>query len=141
MMDVGNPEHPPPSRPWRLLLCDDSSLERAALSHYLRDQGYEVEEAADGEAGLSQLKNRQVDLIVLDLHMPGIDGFDVLAYLQEHRPGLPVILLSGMPADDIQPRIHRLPKHELPPLLIKPVEPIQILNLIEASLAGELPIR
>jgi CheY-like chemotaxis protein len=123
----------------RLLLCDDSPVERLALGHLLRQAGYRVDEAGDGESTLEHLKHRPVDLLLLDLNMPHLDGFDVLSYLQEHRPGLPVILLSGMPPDQIQHKMHRLRTQELPALFIKPVDPTQLLQVVELKLCGELP--
>jgi len=85
-----------------LLLCDDSPVERLALGHYLRTSGFQVDEAGDGSTALQFLKNRNFDLLLLDLQMPGLSGFDVLNYVYEHRRALPVILLSGMPPDEIQ---------------------------------------
>ena len=123
----------------RLLLCDDSAVERLALAHFLRNSGYTVDEAADGESAILHLKHRRVDLLLLDLQMPDVNGFDVLGYLQKHRPGLPVILLSGMPLDEIQHEMHTLPTPELPPLFIKPVDPDQLVQVVELQLAGELP--
>jgi len=122
-----------------LLLCDDSPVERMALAHYLRRQGYAVDEAGDGQSAIEHLKNREVDLVLLDLQMPGVDGFDVLSYLQQHRRGLPVILLSGMPLDQIQQKIHGLPMRELPPLFLKPVDLEQLLQVLELQLSGQLP--
>jgi CheY-like chemotaxis protein len=124
----------------KILLCDDSDLERRALSHVLRDAGFSVDEAPDGDAAIAHVKHRPVDLILLDLHMPGTDGFEVLGYLQEHRRALPVILLSGMPLNKIQHKIHCLPSHELPPLLIKPIIPEQLLGLVDLQLSGQLPL-
>jgi CheY-like chemotaxis protein len=123
----------------RLLLCDDSTVERQALAHLLRRSGYSVEEAADGEAALVHIKHRPVDAVLLDLNMPDVDGFAVLSYLQEHRRALPVILLSGMPLHKIQHKIKGLPSPELPPLLIKPIDPDQLLTLLELQLSGQLP--
>jgi CheY-like chemotaxis protein len=123
----------------KLLIGDDSPVERMALAYLLRTSGYDVDEAADGSATLHHLKHRPVDLLLLDLNMPEGDGFDVLAYLQKHRPGLPVILLSGMPVDQIQHKMHRLPSHELPPLFIKPIDPNQLLEVLELKLSGQLP--
>ena len=123
----------------RLLLCDDSPVERMALAHLLRRAGYRVDEAEDGESTLHHLKHRPVDLLLLDLNMPELDGFGVLAYLQKHRPGLPVILLSGMPLDQIQHKMNRLPSPELPPLFIKPINPDQLIDVLELKLSGELP--
>ena len=130
---------PPLAHPWRLLICDDSPIERLALAHFLRNNDFSIDEAADGESAVQLLQLRPVDLLILDLQMPGKDGFHVLSYLQKHRPGLPVILLSGMPIEEIQDRVHLLPSRELPPLLIKPVDPSQLLELIDLELAGELP--
>ena len=123
----------------RILLCDDSAVERLALAHYLRRAGYDVDEAADGEAAILHMKHREVDAVLLDLNMPEKDGFGVLTYVQEHRRSLPVILLSGMPLHKIQHRIHSLPSPELPPLLIKPIDPEQLLGVLELQLSGQLP--
>jgi DNA-binding response OmpR family regulator len=132
-------DRPPLEHPWRLLICDDSPIERLALAHFLRNNDFSIDESADAESAVQLLQLRPIDLLILDLQMPGKDGFHVLAYLQKHRPGLPVILLSGMPIEEIQDRVHFLPSRELPPLLIKPVDPGQLLELIDLELAGELP--
>jgi len=123
----------------RILLCDDSPVERLALAHFLRHHDFEVDEAEDGEAAIQHLKHREVDLILLDLQMPVVDGFDVLCYIQEHRRSLPVILLSGMPVDAIQHKMHVLPTQELPPLMLKPVDPEQLLSIVDLQLSGQLP--
>jgi DNA-binding response OmpR family regulator len=122
----------------RILLCDDSAAERHALAHFLRDNGFNVNEAGGGDDAIAHVKNEQCDLVLLDLNMPGSDGFDVLGYLQEHRRSLPVILLSGMSLSRIQHRIHGLPNHELPPLLIKPINTQQLLGLVDLQLSGQL---
>lgn len=122
-----------------ILLCDDSPVERLALAHFLRGQGYEVDEAADGDAAILHLKHRAVDLMLLDLQMPDKDGFAVLNYIREHRRALPVILLSGMPLHQIQHKMHALDEPELPPLLLKPIDPDQLLGVVELQLSGQLP--
>lgn len=126
-------------RPPHLLLVDDSPVERLALGHFLRGAGYTVDEAADGDAAILQLKHREIDLLLLDLQMPDVDGFAVLSYLQEHRRSLPVILLSGMPPHKIQHKMHVLREPELPPLLLKPIDPEQLLGIVELQLSGQLP--
>jgi len=129
----------PHARPTRVLLCDDSPIERAALAQYLRAQGFDVNECSSGDGAIEHLKTHEVDVTLLDLQMPGTNGFDVLGYLQEHRRGLPVILLSGMPVDQIQHEIRSLPSPELPPLFLKPVDPHQLMRVLELQLSGELP--
>ena len=123
----------------KLLLVDDSPVERLALGHYLRNNGFHVDEAGDGESAILHLKNRPVDVVLLDLQMPDVDGFGVLRYVQEHRRALPVILLSGMPLNQIQHKMHALRQPELPPLLLKPIDPDQLLDILELQLSGQLP--
>jgi CheY-like chemotaxis protein len=126
-------------RAFRILLVDDSAVERLALGHFLRRAGYAVDEADDGRSALSYLQNREIDVLLLDLQMPGMSGFEVLSYLQTHRRGLPVILLSGMAVDQIELNMHGLPTQELPPLLLKPIDLEQLMQLLELQLSGELP--
>jgi CheY-like chemotaxis protein len=118
----------------QLLVADDSPIQRKALCSFLRGSGYEVAEATDSHQVLRHLKDCKVDLLLLDLNMPGGDGFEVLKYLQKHRRALPVVLLSGMPLDQIQHRMHRLPEQELPPLLLKPIDPEQLIQVVEYQL-------
>jgi CheY-like chemotaxis protein len=127
------------ARPTRLLVCDDSPVERLALAHLLRREGYAVDEAGDGESAIQFMKHREIDAVLLDLNMPDVDGFGVLTYVQEHRRSLPVILLSGMPIENIQHKMHRLPDRSLPPLLLKPIDPDQLLSVLEMHLSGDLP--
>jgi CheY-like chemotaxis protein len=122
----------------QLLVADDSSIQRRALCSFLRGSGYDVDEAGDGHQVLRHLRDCEVDLLLLDLNMPDGDGFEVLKYLQQHRRALPVILLSGMPLDQIQHRMHRLPQQELPPLLIKPIDPEQLIQMVEYLLNHRL---
>ena len=130
---------PPSVPPPQLLVADDSPVQRTALSTFLRKNGYSVAEAVDGRSAVQHLQSCQVDLLLLDLNMPQSDGFEVLRYLQAHRRSLPVILLSGMPLDDIQRRMHKLPERQLPPLLLKPIDPDQLISIVELQLSGQLP--
>lgn len=128
-----------PARRPRVLVADDNETVREALSQLLLRSGYEVTTAADGQAAVEVLKDARVDAVLLDLQMPGHDGFEALEYLQEHRRGLPVLLLSGLPADEIQDRMHRLSSGQLPPLFLKPCDYDQLLDVLELMLSGELP--
>lgn len=123
----------------QLLVADDSPVQRTALSTFLRSRGYHVAEAGDGASAVLHLQSCPVDLLLLDLNMPQGDGFEVLSYIQEHRRALPVVLLSGMPVDDIQKRMNKLPDRQLPPLLLKPVDPEQLVTVVELQLSGQMP--
>jgi len=81
--------------PLRLLIVDDEPPIRRFLKTALSAQDYRVEEAGDGEAALEFLKRNTVDLIVLDLGLPGMDGLEVLRHLRGQGAAMPVIILSS----------------------------------------------
>ena len=79
---------------YRILLVDDEPDLRAMLRRYLQAEGFEVTDAADGEAALSRLRGSTPDLILLDVAMPGKDGFTVLQEIRR-TSDVPVIMLTA----------------------------------------------
>lgn len=82
--------------PGRILLIDDEHRILNFVSRALVAEGFEVETAPGGEAGLRAFLERDFDLIVLDLLMPEMDGLTVLRRALEHRPEQPVLVLSAL---------------------------------------------
>ena len=78
-----------------ILVVDDESSFRSMLSTVLADAGFEVLAAASGREALEIILRRAIDLAVLDLVMPGIDGRELMHRLHEKIPGLPVIFLTA----------------------------------------------
>jgi two-component system nitrogen regulation response regulator NtrX len=78
-----------------ILVVDDEPGVRVALSGVLRDEGYLVEAVASGEACLERLTRGAVDVIVLDVWLPGMDGLATLARLRERQVDAQVVLISG----------------------------------------------
>jgi len=83
------------SNPLRILVIDDEPPIRRFLRTSLSAQGYAVLEAENGETGLAMLGRNAVDVVVLDLGLPGIGGLDVLKRLRETGSSVPVIVLSS----------------------------------------------
>lgn len=83
----------------RLVVVDDEDSARRAVAHGLRAAGYEVLEAADGTTGLAIILEGGIDLVVLDLRLPGIDGETVLATLRRSSD-VPVIVISSKRHED-----------------------------------------
>ena len=81
--------------PSRILVVDDEPPIRRLLRAALVAQGYRVEEAADGEAALDFLKRNPVDLMILDLGLPGMDGLELVRRLRGQGSPLPIIILSS----------------------------------------------
>ena len=78
-----------------ILIVDDEPGVRTALSGVLRDEGYSVEAVPSGEACLDRVTRGAVDLILLDVWLPGIDGLATLARLRERQVDAQVVLISG----------------------------------------------
>ncbi len=78
-----------------ILIVDDEPGVRSSLSGVLRDEGYSVEAVSTGEACLDRVTRSPVDLIVLDVWMPGMDGLATLQKLRERQVDTPVVLISG----------------------------------------------
>ena len=84
-----------------ILIVDDDAAARELVATHLGREGFEVREAATGEAALSLIDREQVSLVILDMRMPGISGTDVLRRLRE-RPAtatLPIMVLTGQGDD------------------------------------------
>jgi DNA-binding NtrC family response regulator len=79
----------------RVLVVDDEDTLRTVLSQELKGEGYDVETAADGQLAIDTLKEKQFDLVLLDIKMPNVSGFEVLKYIKQDHPSLKVIMLTG----------------------------------------------
>ena len=82
----------------KILIIEDDRFLRELIARKLKNEGYEVLEAVEGEEGLRRIKEEKPDLILLDLILPGIDGFEVLAKAKEDpdTAQIPVIILSNL---------------------------------------------
>ena len=87
---------PPASKRTRILLIDDEQRILDFVSRGLEAEGYSVDVAADGDAGLRAALDQAHDLVILDLLLPDRGGHDVLRELVRQRPGEPVIVLSAL---------------------------------------------
>ena len=83
---------------YKILIADDEAEIRDVLHLYLEKDGYEVYEAADGIQAMEVLQKEKIDLAILDIMMPGIDGYRVLRNIREDN-NIPVIILSAQSSD------------------------------------------
>ncbi len=95
---MSNPAAPPIGKPLRILIVEDHTPTRMAMSRLVRQAGADVVSARDGEEALGYLLTQRFDVLLTDLQMPVMDGFELLQQCQKlpesHRPTR-VIAISG----------------------------------------------
>jgi len=88
-----------------ILIIEDDKFLRELIAQKLIKEGYKISEAVDGEEGIKKVKEEKPDLVLLDLILPGIDGFEVLSKMKEDTAlaQTPVIILSNLgQKDDVE---------------------------------------
>ncbi len=78
-----------------ILVVDDEDALRTVLGGELANEGYEVRTAADGDEAISELEKSPFDLVLLDIKMPRLNGFEVLKFIKEKHEKTKVVMLTG----------------------------------------------
>jgi two-component system response regulator AtoC len=131
------------SVPGRILLVDDDRAFRVSTSTLLREEGYPVVEAADGQEAVEALKGGGFDLILLDLRMPGVDGIQLVEVLRRWGEDIPILMISGYGTVETAVKALHTGADDF---LTKPVEPDvltgKVADLLERrpSLRGGTPL-
>ncbi|MCL5116501.1 MAG: response regulator transcription factor [Firmicutes bacterium] len=115
----------------RILVVDDDAHIRELCRLYLTHEGFQVDEAADGQEALDGVESTAYDLMVLDLMLPRMDGFDVLSTVRERDQWLPVVMLTAM--GDEEDRILGLDMGA-DDYMIKPFSPKELVARVKAVL-------
>lgn len=117
----------------RILIVDDEAIAVKLVGAILRRQGFEVTSAADGDAGLRSFREDAPDLVLLDLVLPKLSGFEVCARLRESSD-VPIIILSALPTEQDRARCLRLGATDY---LGKPFAIDELVARVEAALRPE----
>jgi CheY-like chemotaxis protein len=128
----------PPAAPsppaLRLLVVDDEPLVRQTLVTLLRATGHSASEAVDGPSALACLEQAAVDVVITDLGMPGMSGWELAGAIKARWPSLPILLLTGwqeqMPEDEGN-------RQFVDAILGKPVRLGDLVRALEEILARE----
>jgi two-component system response regulator QseB len=114
-----------------LLIVEDNATLSASLTRGLREDGYAVEAVDTGAAALRRLERQDIDVVVLDLGLPDIDGIEVLTQLRTRGINAPVLVLTAR--DAVSSRVEAL-EQGADDYLIKPFEYAELLARIRALL-------
>lgn len=118
----------------RVLVIEDDEDQRVLLREMLKGGGHEVTEAADGADGLRRFRHTKPDIVLTDIHMPGLDGHDVISALRVQNAEVPIIAVSGgseVAMDELLLEAARLGAKEV---VTKPFEFRQILGAVARAL-------
>jgi len=124
--------------PARILIVDDERQNRQLLEVLLLADGYELDTAGSAEEALAAVKRQRPDLILLDIMMPGMDGYQVVARLKAdpHTASIPVVMLSAL--DDRSSRSHGLTAGAAA-FLSKPVDRLALREAVVSLLRVSVP--
>jgi len=118
----------------RILIIDDSAVMRDLLSDYLSDSGHLVDVSADGKDGLEKALKNSYDVCICDMHMPGLNGYDVLSAITPKKPELQLIFTDSLP-DQLSEKVQEAGQFHM---LRKPFELGQLRVILEKLLT---PVR
>jgi two-component system, OmpR family, response regulator MtrA len=122
----------------RILVVDDDPAIRQLLTDVLEMEGYEVTLAVDGIAAVRAVKGASPDFVVLDVMMPGLDGFEVLSTIRaQGGEPVPVLMLTAAAEADADARAWA---NGVDFYLAKPFSPDAILDLIDSVLTHQMKV-
>jgi CheY-like chemotaxis protein len=129
----------------RILVVDDDPAVRAAMQMVLEREGFEVNTVGDGPTGIKLVAAEDFDLLLVDLFMPGMDGLETIRQVHRHKPGLPIIMMSGLsfaPAGAQPPDFLAMAgKLGAVGNLKKPFRPHELLAVVAQGLETSLGVR
>ena len=117
-----------------ILVVEDDEMMRTLLRRMLERKGFAVETASDGREALELLRKRPADVVITDMIMPEMDGFELIRTIFADRPGVRIIAISG-----VEDRINYLKmavRLGAKAALQKPVEAVQLVETIRRVLAA-----
>jgi DNA-binding NtrC family response regulator len=118
-----------------ILVVDDESVIREALTRILEGDGFTVQTAKNGHAAIELLQQNEFDLIITDLKMPGMSGFEVLSAVKTLQPSAPVIMITGFAT--VETAVEAM-KNGTVDYLVKPFTPEQILEKVHRALEQKI---
>ncbi|MCE9647588.1 MAG: response regulator transcription factor [Chloroflexi bacterium] len=118
-----------------ILVVDDEPVARQSLTDILKLEGYVVNSAPNGQAAVEYIRVHSVDLLIVDLKMPGMDGLEVVQVVNQISPETEVILLTAFGSTETAIQALRLRIHDY---LLKPATPAQIISTVKKGLARRM---
>jgi CheY-like chemotaxis protein len=120
----------------KVLYVDDEEPNRRVIGSMLKRAGIDMAEAPDADTGLWMVASHDYDLVLMDIRMPGKDGFDAIGEIRAHKDAkkdIPIVVVTADDAHDIRIRARAVGANDV---LIKPVEKQDLLQAIGRLVPG-----
>ncbi len=117
-----------------ILVVDDEPVARQSLTDILKLEGYTVSSVPNGQAAVENVRTHGIDLMIVDLKMPGMDGLEVVQVVNQISPETVIILLTAYGSIESAVQALRLRIHDY---LLKPASPAQILTSVKKGLSRQ----
>ena len=115
-----------------ILVVDDEPIARQSMSDILRLEGFSVNSVPNGQAAIEYVRTHPVELMIVDLRMPGMDGLEVVQVVNQISPETEIVLLTAFATTESAVQALRLRIHDY---LLKPASPTQVINSVKKGLA------
>jgi DNA-binding response OmpR family regulator len=115
-----------------ILVVDDEPVARQSMTDILRLEGYTVNSVPNGQSAVEYVRTHPVELMIVDLRMPGMDGLEVVQVVNQISPETEVILLTAFGSTESAIQALRLRIHDY---LLKPAPPTQVVNSVKKGLS------
>jgi len=115
-------------RKFKILVVDDNENIREMLEDFLNFEGHEPVLAKDGKEALDIFCEQDFDLVITDLGMPGMSGWELFKYIKQRKPEIPVVIITGWGA---QLEAENLKENKVESILTKPFNLDQVKQMIE----------
>lgn len=114
-----------------ILSVDDCAVTRSLISSSLEPEGYRVLAAVDGQEALALVDTAPIDLALVDLALPGMDGAELISVLRQAKPDIPIVVVSGTGELETVVRVMKLGAQDY---IQKPVDFDRLRKVVEAAL-------
>src|SRR5512142_3421864 len=115
-----------------ILVVDDEVVARQSLTDILKLEGYNAVSVPNGQAAIEHVRTHPIDLMIVDLRMPGMDGLEVVQVVNQASPDTEIVMLTAHGSTDSAIQALRLRIHDY---LTKPASPAQVIASVKKGLA------
>ena len=120
---------------FQILVVDDNKINQKITQKILETRHFRCTLVEGGEEAISMVKHRHFDLVLMDIHMPGINGLEATIEIRKFNKNIPIVALTAVEADEILKSIHEVGMNDL---ILKPYDISQFLTTILRNLRGKI---